>query len=354
MRWHHTKTRHSRRSVRSLIAVGCALILALTACGGNTGSGKPGLQKVSLAITGLNALHIWMIVARDYKLMEPAGIDLDLVIFNSQAQVVPSLLAGAVQFGSSTPEQAIAAGLKEKSLRMVVSTETKNPYSLVVDPSISSVAGLKGKKVGVNAANASADYYAGATLLADAGLKPNTGYTFTNVGVTTARVAALQAKQVSGLLLFPPDTLKATSQGAKVLAEAADSPSLKGAQFGTLVALQSWYSENRDTAVRFVRGYQDTIKWLYDPANKDKVIRSIAKEMKVSNDAAATTYKHFLEDLPAESATGEFTEPALKKMLDNAHANNIASLSSVTDATLPNFYDNSLAKDAVKVTESGS
>jgi ABC-type nitrate/sulfonate/bicarbonate transport system substrate-binding protein len=340
-----------RKYSRLLVAMICALALSLTACGGGSSSdqsSKPGLKKVSLAITGLNSLHIWMIVARDEKLMEPAGIDLNLIIFSSQAQVVPALLSGSAQFASSTPEQAIAAGLKQPDLKMVISDETSNPYSVVVAPDINTLADLKGKKIGVNAALASEDYFTGRNMLGDIGLRETRDYAFTNVGITTARVAALNAKQVSGLLLFPPDTLQALQSGNKIIAQASDSPSMQGAEFGTLVSLQSWYNENRDTAVAFARGYQNTIKWLYDPANRNKAITDIANQMKVSQQAAAITFDYFYKTLPRESATGEFELPYLQKMLKNAHDDNLPSLASVKDSDLGNFYDNSLTQAAAK------
>jgi NitT/TauT family transport system substrate-binding protein len=338
-------------SLRMMVAVVCALALSLTAAcgaGGSDDASKPGLKKVSLAITGLNALHIWMIVARDEKLMEPAGIDLNLIIFSNQAQVVPALLSGAAQFASSTPEQAIAAGLKQPDLKMVISDETSNPYSVVVSPDINTLADLRGKKIGVNAALASEDYFTGRTMFGDVGLREGPDYTFTNVGVTTARVAALNAKQVSGLLLFPPDTLQALQSGNKIIAQASDSPSLRGAQFGTLVSLQSWYGKNRDTATAFARGYQNSIKWLYDPANRNKAIGDIANQMKVSPQAAAITYDYFMRTLPPESPTGEFELPYLQKMLKNAHDDNLESIASVSESDLGKFYDNSLTQAAAK------
>lgn len=337
-----------RDSLRTIIAVLCAAALLLTACGGGADSSKPGLKKVSLAITGLNALHIWMIVAQDEKLMEPAGIDLNLIIFSNQAQVVPALLSGAAQFASATPEQAIAAGLQQPDLKMVVSTETSNPYDLVVSPGVNTIADLKGKKIGVNAALASEDYFTGRSIFGDAGLLENRDYTFTNTGATTARVAALNAKQVSGLLLFPPDTLQALQSGNKIIARASDSPSLQGAEYGTLVSLQSWYGKNRDTAVAFARGYQNSIKWLYDPANRDKAIQDIANQMKVSQQAASVTYDYFIRTLPPESPTGEFELPLLQKTLKNAHADNLASIASVQESNLGMFYDNSLTQAAAK------
>ena len=304
-----------------------------------------------MGITGLNALHIWMIVARDEKLFEPAGVDLDLVSFNDQGAVVPALLSGSVQFGSSSPEQALAAGQQEPSLRMVVSTETANPYSLMVNPGIDSIEDLKGKTIGVNAQNASADYFAAITMFNDAGMEAGKDYTFTNVGPTTARVAALQAEQVDAVLLFPPDTLKAQENGAHIIAKASDSPSLDGALFGTLVALKSWYSDNKDAAAKFVRGYQDTMDYLYDPANKDTVIKDMANEWKVSTEAATTTYEYFIETLPEESMTGEFDPDSVSQMLENAHKNELESVKSVTEDELSNFYDNSLAEAATKITE---
>lgn len=345
--------RNTHRRWRAAALLSTAVLMVTTACGSsaggsNTGSTSGGgLTDVPLAITGLNALHLWMIVARDEKLMEPAGIKLDLVIFSGQAQVVPSLLSGASSFASSTPEQAMAAHLQQKDLKLVVGTETGSPYSLITKPDITSIEDLRGKQIGVNAVNSSADYFAGKLLLADKGLQEGADYTFTNVGVTAQRVAALQANQVSAVLLFPPDTAKALDGGAKQLALATDSPALKSAMTGGLISLSSWYDKNKDVATKFVKGYQDTMKWLYDPANRAQAVKDFAAEFKIDAAGAGVVYDYFITNVHKnEDLTGMVHKDSLAQTLTNAQTVGLKSLSSVKSADLSSLYDNTLVDAA--------
>lgn len=347
--------RSTHRRWRAAALLSAAVLMGTTACASSTGgsgtgstAGGGGLTDVPLAITGLNALHLWMIVARDQKLMEPAGIKMNLVIFSGQAQVVPSLLSGASRFASSTPEQAMEAHLQEKDLNLVVGTETGSPYSLIASPDITSIKDLRGKKIGVNGVGASADYFAGKLLLADKGLQEGADYTFTNVGVTAQRVAALQANQVSAVLLFPPDTAKALDGGAKQIALATDSPALKSGMTGGLVSLSSWYDKNKDVATKFVKGYQDTMKWLYDPANRAQAVKDFAAQFKISDAAAGDVYDYFITNVHKdEDLTGMVHQESLAQTLKNAQTVGLKSLSSVQSTDLSSFYDNALV-DAAK------
>lgn len=349
---HMIRSTHRRWRAAALLCA--AVLMGTTACASSTGGSGTGstsgggLTDVPLALTGLNALHLWMIVARDEKLMEPQGIKMDLVIFSGQAQVVPSLLSGASRFASSTPEQAMAAHLQEKDLKLVVGTETGSPYSLIANPDITSIKDLRGKKIGVNAVASSADYFAGKLLLADKGLQEGADYTFINVGVTAQRVAALQANQVSAVLLFPPDTAKALDGGAKQLALATDSPALKSAMTGGLISLSSWYDANKDVATRFVKGYQNTMQWLYNPANRAQAVKDFAAQFKISAAAAGDVYDYFITNVHKdEDLTGMVHQDSLAQTLKNAESAGLKSLSSVKSTDLSSFYDNALV-DAAK------
>lgn len=99
------------------------LLLVLGACGdgGNTdaadetpddsGAEEPAdddapeeLETVTAGFVSLHTWHWWALVAQEEGLMEPHGIDLDIVTFQGTDQIAAALLSGSAQFGSVTPE----------------------------------------------------------------------------------------------------------------------------------------------------------------------------------------------------------------------------------------------------------
>ncbi|UPK76352.1 ABC transporter substrate-binding protein [Nocardioidaceae bacterium SCSIO 66511] len=285
-------------------------------------------------------------VAEDHNLMEPWGIDLNLVTLDGQSKVVPSLLSGEVQFASSTPEQAMTATLQNPSLQMVVSSFTANPYVVVAKGGVDDLDDLSGKTIGVNALGASADYFSAKIALEDHGLEEGDDYTFVQSGNTAQRVSALESGQIDAMLAWEPDVSRAEEVGAAPVMSLAEVSSLKGAQFSTFVALESWYDENSDVAERWVRGYQETIRWLQDPENREDVVRSIAAHLDVSDEQAERTYKQFLVDLPAEDPVSTFNVESLEKMLENAQAAGVDALGDVDGDDLDGFFDNTLVDNA--------
>lgn len=349
-----------RRKV-TVAAVALAAALALAACGGTPSdsnssttqdsSGEQQLDRVSVALTAFNSLHIWAMVARDYQLMEPWDIDLDVVILDGTSKVVPSLLSGDVQFASATPEQAMGAHLQQPDLKMILSSVNANPYVVVAGEGMDELSDLEGKTIGVNGLGSSADYFGSKIVLSEAGLEENDDYTFVQSGNTAQRVAALEAGQVDAILVWEPDAARAEAVGGNVIYSLSDSPSFDGAQFSSFVALSSWYEEENDLAVRWVRGYQDTVRWMQDPANKDAIVESIAAQLQVDQDLAESTYQQFLVDMPAEDPVGTLSDPPLRLTLENAQDSGVENLLDIDPDDLSDFYDNSLNEAAQELEQ---
>lgn len=341
-------------SIRSAALAG-ALALTLVACGGSdepsTEVGETGgteaLETVTIGVTSLNSLHLWMIMARDENLMEPAGVELDVITFQNTGQILPAIISGEANFGFVTPEQLFAAQDAEPGLKMVAAEITNNPYSVIVTPEIADLEGLRGTTIGVTGAGASADYFTAKLLLQDAGLEEGTDYTFVNAGPPPERASAMAAGQLQAVLNFPPSTQILLDEGMQVIAQASDNPNLDQVILSSLVSDEGWYSENREAAVKFMRGYLDTVAWMYDPANRDAAVGHIAAEMGIDTEDAEITYDTFVTELQASPLDGVIDPEFLQTTVDNARQAGLAT--APTDDSLADRYDNSLVEEAAEL-----
>ncbi|MBO0889936.1 MAG: ABC transporter substrate-binding protein [Acidothermales bacterium] len=321
------------------------------ACGGSGssgGGGSSGPQKIALGVTSFNSLHLPLLMARDENLMKPYGIDLQINTFQNTGQIIPALLSGSLQVGTATPEQLFAAQNKQPNLKMIASEDGTNPYSLIVNPKkgISSIQDMRGKTIGVTGTGASADYFTAKLMLKDHGLEENRDYHFINAGPPPQRAAALVKGQVDAVMSFPPDAQVMLSKGMKSIAQASSLPNLHKVIIATYMANKPWYTKNHDLAVKFMRGYLASVKWLYDPKNKAKAVANIAKDMKVSNADATTTYDTFVTKLQAYPKDGLIDPAALTTTAKNAQATGVKGAPALN--SLSSRYDNSLAKAAAK------
>jgi ABC-type nitrate/sulfonate/bicarbonate transport system substrate-binding protein len=305
-------------------------------------SGK--LRKVTLGLTSYNSLHLWVIVAKDEGLMKPYGIDFVPETFQSVAEIVPGVLSGSLDFGLATVEGAFAAQNKDRTLRIVGAEVAKNPYTLVTSPKITSPEQLKGGTIAVDAIGVSADYVTALGLLHHYGLKPNVDYHFINGGAPATRVAAMVNGEVQGTLDFPPATQVLERKGMKPLIEAGTLPQFQNIVLASLLSDTKWYRTHRSLAVDFVKGYLASVRWLYDPANKSRVIADIAKTEKASAADAAATYRYFVQQLQAQSKTGLVTTQALENEIGNDRAAGIKNLPAAGDLSWR--FDDSLVKAA--------
>ncbi|MBO0830061.1 MAG: ABC transporter substrate-binding protein [Streptosporangiales bacterium] len=332
----------------------CVMALSATACsewgssdnsGGSSGK-KGGLQKVAIGVTSLNSLHLWLIMAQDEQLMKPSGIKLDVVTFQNTGQIIPALISGSVNFGMATPEQLFGAQEKQAGLKMVASEVTNDPYQMIVRPNITSLEGLKGKTIGVTGIGASADYFTAKLLLKGHGLEEGRDYHFVNAGPPPQRATALVKGQVDAVMSFPPDAQVMLSKGMKSIAQASSLPNLHKIIMGSLISDQRWYSKNHDLAVKFMRGYLASVKWLYDPKNKAKAVADIAKDMKASTADATITYDTFITKLKASPLDGQIDPSYLTTTAKNAKSEGLKAAPSLD--SLSSRYDNSLVKAAAK------
>jgi sulfonate transport system substrate-binding protein len=140
------------RSVRrtlSIVALVATLVLASGACssGGTSSSGKVALRLGYYA----NITHASAIIGVDKGIFARdlgAKVDLQTKIFNAGPDVVTALFAGALDASYIGPNPAINAYAKSNGEAVrIVSGATSGGAFLVVKPSITSAADLKGKKL---------------------------------------------------------------------------------------------------------------------------------------------------------------------------------------------------------------
>jgi NitT/TauT family transport system substrate-binding protein len=323
-----------------------------TAAASETTGGSGDLVKVTVGITGLNASHLWAIAAKHEGLMEKAGVDLELVSFQGVSNIIPALLSQSVNFGVLPANGALAAQAKAPNLKLVIGTVVGNASSMVSAPSVKTFDDLKGKKISSNSPGTSSDYFTMRAILEKHNLTENKDYSFVAGGSTSSRVAALVAGAVDALLVQPPDTYRLQEQGFNILSTPEDD-AVQGKYLAIAIGANTdWYEKNRDAAVKFARGYQETLNWLFDPANREKAGADFAEEFNVSTELGEKTWDAYFGGPDAYNTsldrTGAIDPAALQKTVDNGLATGDKLIEGIDVSDINKFIDNSLAEEAAK------
>jgi ABC-type nitrate/sulfonate/bicarbonate transport system substrate-binding protein len=147
---------------------------------------------------------------------------------------------------------------------------------LAAQPQIHAIADLKGKEVSVDALTTGYAFVL-LELLERNGLMLDRDYkTVPAGGVLQRYQALLEGKHAATLLLSPFDVL-AQAKGMRVLADAS-------ASFGHYQGLvggvrRTWAQQHSQALVGYIRGYRQSLAWLYDPADKPAALELFMKHV---------------------------------------------------------------------------
>ena len=258
----------------------CALCLAsfalLVSCS-NPASQSPngaGVPGVKLGFSAWPGWFPWQ-VAQEQKIFANKSINVDLKWFDGYLESINALNANQLDANSQTLNDTISsiAGGADQVIVLVNDNSTGNDKIIVRD-GITSVAGLKGKKVA--AEEGTVDHFLLLLGMEKAGLKPSD---ITFVPLETGKAAAaFVAGQVDAVGVFAPFTVEALKR--KDSKELFSSKEFPGAISDHLVFSRKFVNEHPDRVQTMVDSWFATMDYI--KANANPSIEIMAKRANVS------------------------------------------------------------------------
>lgn len=224
-----------------------------------------------------NAGFLWMAQEKDF--FKKRGLDVELLQFRGDKDVVRALLAGEADSAEVSPAASMIAIEHGADLRFFGAVQPGFPYALFVRKDVTSWDQLKDKTFGVSAPGSVPEIIARAMLkrkgVDDSAIK------IVNAGGSGARVKALIAGKVDAVASSSQYSADADRLGIKVMAYAADLvPEYPSTVF---IALDSTLKAKSKTAVSFVAGEMEGID--YALTHRDETLKLAAKmNKKTAND----------------------------------------------------------------------
>ena len=229
---------------------------------------------------------VW--VAKDLKIFEKNGLDVEVIMITGSARSVAALMGGSTQFATGSATGPLAAGTKGLDIKMIAASYNKFPYAFVVKPEIRSPNELRGKKVNILNYGGSNDL-ALQLALKEWGLKLADIQVIVG-GDAPTRLASLLAGRSDATILSPPHLTIAVKASYRVLADMGEM-STNFAQ-STLNAKGSFLRDNRDTAKRFLRSYAEAIHAI--KTQRDRTMKIFATRMRIDDaEMVRSTYDYY-------------------------------------------------------------
>ena len=234
-----------------------------------------------MALSVRNVVFLPFYYARDTKIFEKHGLNVELIQMRSDLQLA-GLASGEVDYTPSVGPAgaAFANGLPVKALAVLYRAPL---FSLVSPASIANVKNLEGKKVAVSRIGSESHRY-GSLIIENGGADPKK-VTFIQTGSTTVSLTAIQQGSVDSAVLSPPFTGIMEEKGFKILGR---SRSLAEAPWLGLVVHRQKVERQPEQIRNMLRSMRDVTTVMR--RDRPAVLSYIEKNFKVSSANASASY----------------------------------------------------------------
>jgi len=229
---------------------------------------------------------VW--VAKDLKIFEKYGLDVEVIMITGSARSVAALMGGSTQFATGSATGPLAAAIKGSDIKILAASYNKFPYAFVVKPEIRTPKDLRGKKVNILNYGGSNDL-ALQLALKEWSLKLSDIQVIVG-GDAPTRLGSLMAGRSDATILSPPHLTIAVKSGYRVLADMGEMST--NFPQSTLNVKGSFLKDNRDVVKRFLRSYAEAIYVIR--TQRDRAMKVFAKRMRIDDlETVKSTYEYF-------------------------------------------------------------
>jgi NitT/TauT family transport system substrate-binding protein len=198
------------------------------------------------------------IAATEKGLFDKEGLKVRMIAFRGTNVMLAASLAGEIDYASFLPF-FVGAAARGVPVKIVGSITKSSSYAMISKPEVQSVAGLRGKRIGINSFGSSADF-AAYMAVNSAGLDPGKDVTILPVGGgTQERLAALASGSVDATVLTSPQEYSAEKQGYKILVSMGEMAKLARIPITGTVVTQKKIDRDPDEIVRMLRGLRNAL-----------------------------------------------------------------------------------------------
>jgi NitT/TauT family transport system substrate-binding protein len=330
-----------------MMASACAAPAAPAAAPANSAAtGKlTQMTPIKWASTGVSWTTTPQIIGIEKKFFEAENLSLEMVVAGQSAAACQQLLARAVELGQCSLNDMIQADEAGGASLQNVSTEqvTAINYGMMVKSSIKSWTDLKGKIIIVGGPKDNTVYYT-RLMARPNGLKDD-DYQFQFAGASSARYAALKAGAVDAAMVTDPFDNQAEQDGFTRLDDLRPKYlTAENYSGGGLVVLKDWARDHPNEVAAYIRAFERSVNWIYDPANKEELFSIIQPKLNTTREAFDRTYAHTVASNRIWADSPLNVDTAIQGV-----ANSLVELGALTAPAPPasKYFDNSYAQLAL-------
>jgi ABC-type nitrate/sulfonate/bicarbonate transport system substrate-binding protein len=236
------------------------------------------LRKINIAYTATSPYQAVLIVAKEVGLFKKYNLDPTLIFTTGGSLGIQAMIGGDVAMTLSDGSSSVVSKLAGVDIVVIASLLNTFPYSLISLPEIKKVDQLKGGKIAVSRFGSATDLSV-KMALARVGLNAEKDVTLLQIGVQTARYAALQSKNVQATIITPPFTLTARKAGFQTLIDMSELNI--PFQLTGMLALRPYLKSNPEMALAVIRTLAEAIHFY--KREKETTLKILGKYLKTED-----------------------------------------------------------------------
>jgi len=257
-------------------------------------SAKP--QQLRLAVSTATPHNTPLWVAKDKKIFEKYGLDVQLIFVMGGTLVTQMLAAGEIQIAANAPAALLGLVAGGEKIALFIGISNTSPFTLVSQPNIKAAADLRGKRLGTARFGGSSHVSA---LIALDYLKldpKRDNIVLLQTGLDPERMAALEQKGLDAAML---QRLATKTMLAKGYTQVLNLNQAKIPYQNTVLASRRDYmGSNAKSFESFTRAVVEGYAYVFNKENKQAVKEVIAKNLRLPKpDAAEDFYLEAQEEL---------------------------------------------------------
>jgi NitT/TauT family transport system substrate-binding protein len=254
------------------------------------------LQRVRVALSTPTPHMAPLWVAKDKRLFEKHGLDVQMILVSGGSLVAQMLASGELQMTANAPASLVNLIAGGEKLSFFLGLSNTSPFTLVTQPNLRKAEELKGKRLGT-ARFGGSSHISALIALEHLGLDlKRDKIILIQTGVDPERMAALESKAIDAAMLQRVATKVMTAKGYYPL---LDMTRAKIPYQNTGLAMKREFATAHPQTVYSVcRAVIEAYGFIFNKNNKQAVKEIIARNLRLPNvEAAEDFYQEALEEL---------------------------------------------------------
>jgi NitT/TauT family transport system substrate-binding protein len=251
---------------------------------------KP-LKKIGWGVTSLSASNWIPWIAKDAKIYEKYGLDVELVLVKGSGQTSAAILGGSLFAAPVAVPQVMMANLGGADLVNIAHTVPGVQSKLLVKQEIRRPEDIKGKRIATSSLGSLGDFLF-KYIIRKNGMDPIRDVIWLSIGTPGERLQALASGRVDAADLSYPTDVQALRLGYRVLWDARKEvvyPSM------SVVTRRKTVQDDRDTVMRMLKSHIEAIA--YFKAHKDFSMKVLSKYLRTNDqELLEGSYEIFRQD----------------------------------------------------------